>query len=138
MDLKNYKKWLKAIEFKLKNTRATTCSNVAVVLRSVSYILQKVKSTTRWAVKKKSDRSSKARQAVLGWKQKHGIDCVITFVCWFDLLVITSAKRVTIPDVQNVLLSWILDKNELKSAIIHFSKLYRVKEHSCSKSKDIE
>ena len=29
--------------------------------------------------------------------------------------------------VQNVLLSWILDKNELKSTI-HYSKLYRVEE----------
>ena len=35
MDLKNYKKWLKAIESELKNTRATTGSDVAVVLRSV-------------------------------------------------------------------------------------------------------
>ena len=36
-----------------------------------------------------------------------------------------STKRVNIPDVQNVLPSWILDKNELKSTI-HFGKLYRV------------
>ena len=84
MNLKNYKKWLKAIEPELKSIRATTGS-VAVV-RSVLNIPQKVTST-RWASKQKSDRSSKARQAVLGWKQKHGsIDCVITFVCRFDLL----------------------------------------------------
>ena len=76
-------------------------------------------------MKTKSDRGSKARQAVLGWKQKHGsIDYVITFVCRFDLLVIASAKRVNIPDVQNVLLGWIIGKIELKSTI-HFSKLYR-------------
>ena len=35
MDLKNYKKWLKAIESELKSTRATTCSDVAVVLSEV-------------------------------------------------------------------------------------------------------
>ena len=125
MNLKNYKKWLKAIEPELKSTRATTGSVVAVV-RSVLNIPQKVTST-RWAFKEKYDRSSKARQAVLGWKQKHGgsIDCVITsFVCRFDVLVMASAKRVNIPDVQNVLLGWIIGKNELKSTI-HFSKLYR-------------
>ena len=44
----------------------------------------------------------------------------------FDLLI-TSEKRVNIPDVQKVLLSWILQKNELKSTM-HLSKLYdRVK-----------
>ena len=122
MNLKNYKKWLKAIEPELKNTRATTGS-VAVV-RSVLNIPQKVTST-RWAFKEKYDRSSKARQAVVGWKQKHGsIGCVITFVCRFDVLVIASAKRVNIQDIQNVLLGWIIGKNELKSNI-HFSKLYR-------------
>ena len=123
MNLKNYKKRLKAIEPELKRTRATTGSVAGV--RSVLNIPQKVTSTT-WAYKQKSDRSSKARQAVLGWKQKHGgsIDCVITFVCRFDLLVIASTKRVNIPDVQNVLLGWIIGKNELKSTI-HFGKLYR-------------
>ena len=132
MDLKNYRKWLKAIQSELKSTRATTGSDVAVVLKSVLNILQKVTSTTRWAFKEKSDRSSKARQVVLGWRQKRGIDRGIPFVCRLDLLVIASAKRVNIPDVQNVLLSWILDKNEFKSTV-HFSKLYRVKEHSlCS------
>ena len=79
MDLKNYKKWLKAIESELKSTRDTTSSDVAVV-RSVLNIPQKV-TRTRWALKEKSDRSSKARQAVLGWRQKHGIDCGIPFVC---------------------------------------------------------
>ena len=122
MNLKNYKKWLKAIEPELKSTRATTGS-VAVV-RSVLNISQKVTSA-RWAFKEKPDRSSKARQDVLGWKQKHdSIDCVITSVCRFDVLVIAPAKRVNIPDVQNVLLGWIIGKNELKSTI-HFSKLYR-------------
>ena len=121
MNLKNYKKWLKAIEPELKSTRATTGS-VAVV-RSVVNIPQKVTSA-RWAFKEKPDRSSKTRQAVLGWKQKHNsIDCVIKSVYRFDLLVIASAKRVNIPDVQNVLLGWIIGKNELKSTI-HFSKLY--------------
>ena len=124
MNLKTYKKWLKVIEPEPKSTRATTGS--AAVVRSVLNIPQKVTSTRR-AFKEKSDRSSKARQAVLGWKQKHGgsIDCVITsFVCRFDVLVIASAKRVNIiPDVQNVLLGWIIDKNELRSTI-HFSKVY--------------
>ena len=102
MNLKNYKKWLKAIEPELKSTRATTGS-VANVW-SVLNIPQKV-TITRWAFKEKYDRSSKARRAVLGWKQKHDfIDCVITFVCRFDVLAIASAKRVNIPDVQNVLL----------------------------------
>ena len=55
MDLKNFKKWLKAIESELKITRATLCSDVAVVLRSVLNIPQKVTSTTRWAFKEKSD-----------------------------------------------------------------------------------
>ena len=118
------------MESELKSTRATTGSDVAVD-RSVLNIPQKV-TGTRWTFKVKYDHGSKARQAVLGWRQKqHGIDCGITFVCRFDLLVIASAKRVNIPDVQNVLFSWILDKIELKSTIIHFSKLYRVKEHSC-------
>ena len=123
MNLKNYKKWLKAIEPELKSTRATTGS--VAVARSVLNILQKLTSTRRWAFKEKPDRSSKVRQDVLGWKQKHGsINCVITFVCMFDVLVIASAKqRVNIPDVQNVLLGWIIDKNEIES-IIHFSKLY--------------
>ena len=67
MNLKDYKKWLKAIESELKSTRATTGSDVAVVLRSVLNIPQKVTSTiNRWSFKEKSDRSSKARQAVLG------------------------------------------------------------------------
>ena len=88
MNLKNYKKWLNAIEPEPKRTRASP-SNVAVVLRSVLNISQKVTSTTRWAFKvKKYDRSFKARQVVLGWKHKHGsIDCGITFVFRFDLLV---------------------------------------------------
>ncbi|CAM9712348.1 unnamed protein product [Ascophyllum nodosum] len=122
MNLKTYKKWLKVIEPEPKSTRATTGS--AAVVRSVLNIPQKVTSTRR-AFKEKSDRSSKARQAVLEWKQKHGgsIDCVITlFVCRFDVLVIASAKRVNIPDVQNVLLGWIIDKNELRSTI-HLSKI---------------
>ena len=130
MNLTNYKKWLKAIESELKSTRAAIGSDVAVD-RSVLHIPQKVTST-RWAFKEESDRSSKARQAILGWKHKHGSsDCVITFVCRFDLLVIASAKRVNIRDVQKVLLGWIIHKNEMKSTI-HFSELYRVKGHSCS------
>ena len=126
MTLTNYKKWLKTIESELKSTRATTDSDVAVH-RSVLNSPQKVASTRR-AFKVKSDRGSKARQAVLGWRHKqHGIDCGITFVCRFDLLVIASAKRVNIPDVQNVLLVRLInDKNEMKSTV-HFSKLYRVK-----------
>ena len=125
MNLTNYKKWLKAIESELKSTRATTGSDVAVD-RYVLSIPQKVTST-RWVFKEKSGCSSKARYAFLGWKHKHGSnDCVITFVCRFDLLVIASAMRVTIRDVQNILLGWIIHKNEMKSTI-HFSKLYRVR-----------
>ena len=106
--------WLNAIESAPKNTRVTN-SDVAVVLRSVLIIPQKVTSTTRWAFKIKSDHNFKARQVVLGCRQKHRIDCGTTlFVCRFGLLVIASAKRVDIPDVQNVLLSWFFDKNELK------------------------
>ena len=121
MNLTNYKKWLKAIESELKSTIAPTDSDVAVD-RSVLNISQNVTNTTRLAFKENSDRSSKARRAVLGWRQtQHGIDCGITFVCRFDfLLVIAFAKKVNIPDVQNVLLlSWILGRNELKSTI-HF------------------
>ena len=59
-------RWLKAIESELKNTRATTSSDVAVVLRYVLNVPRKVTSTTRLAFKEKSDRSSKARQGVLG------------------------------------------------------------------------
>ena len=130
MKLTNYKKWLKTIESELKSTRAATGSDVAVD-RSVLNIPQNVTST-RWVFKEKYDRSSKARQAILGWKHKHDSnDYVITFVCRFDLLVIASAMRVNIRDVQNVLLGWIIDKNKMKSTI-HFSKLYRVKAHSCS------
>ena len=112
MKLKNYKKWLEAIESELKSTRATTGS-VAAVVRCVLNIPQKVAST-RWALKEKYDRGSNARQAPLGWRQKqHGIDCGITlFVCRFDFLVIASAKRVNIPDVQNVLFVRLtIDKN---------------------------
>ena len=81
MDLKNYKKLSKAIESELKSTRATTGSVVAV--RSVLNISQKV-TGTRWALKEKSDCGFKARQDVLGWRQKHGVDCGIKFVCRFD------------------------------------------------------
>ena len=53
INLKNYKKWLKAIESEPKRTRTATGSDVAVVvLRSVLNILQKVTST-RWAFKVK-------------------------------------------------------------------------------------
>ena len=87
MNLKNYKKWLNAIEPEPKKTRASP-NDVEVVLRSVLNISQKVTSTTRWAFKVKSYRSFKARQVVLGWKQKHGsFDRGITFVHRFDLLV---------------------------------------------------
>ena len=102
MNLKSYKKWLNATESELKSTRATgSRSDVAGVLRSVLNIPQKVTST-KWAFKVKNYGSSKARQVVLEWRRKHGIDCTIAFVCRFDLLVIASAKRVNIPDVQNV------------------------------------
>ena len=127
MNLKNYKKWLKAIEPELKSTRATTGS-VAVV-RSVLNIPQKITST-RWAFKEKYDRSSKARQAVLGWKQKHGgsIDCVVTlFVCRFDVLVIASAKRVNVPDdVQNDLLGWITPMAKMNLNQLYTSVNYTV------------
>ena len=96
MNLKNYKKWLNAIESELKNTRASF-SDVAVVLKSILNIPQKATST-RWAFKIKFDHSSKARQAVLGWRQKYGIDCTL-FICEFVLLVIASAKRVNISHV---------------------------------------
>ena len=128
---KNYKEWLNAIDFELKDARAIN-KDVAVVLRCVLNIPQKVRSTTRWAFKVKPGCNFKARQVVLGWKQKHRVDCETTlFVSRFDLPVIASAKRVNISDVQAVLLSWYLDKNELKSTI-DFSTLYRVKELSCS------
>ena len=120
MNLKSYTRWLNAIESKLKSTRAIN-SDVAVILRSVLNIPQNVLST-RWAFKVKSDHSSKARQVVLGCRQEYGVDYGITIVCRFYLLVIVSAKRVNIPDIQNVLLSWFLGKNELKSTL-HFSKL---------------
>ena len=96
---------VECIESELKNTRATG-SDIAVVLRSVLNILQKVPSTARWAFTVKSDRSFKARQFVLGWKQKHCIAYGITFFYRFYLLVIASAKKANIPDVQTVLLSW--------------------------------
>ena len=134
MNLKNYKKWLNAIESEPKSTRAIG-SDVAVGLRSVLNIAKKV-TGTRWAFKVKSDRRFKARQVVLGWRPKHCIDCGITCVCRFNLLVTASAKRVNIPDVQFVLLSWFLDKNKLKPNI-HLSKMYRAKECLCSESKDI-
>ena len=131
MDLKNDKKWLNAIDSELKSTRAIgTSSDIAGVPSCILNNPQNATST-RWAFKVKSYGSSKERQAVLEWRRKHGIDCAITFVCRFDLLVIASAKRLNVLDVQNVLFSWFLDKSELKLAI-HFSKLYRVKEHSCS------
>ena len=78
MNLTNYKKWLKAIESELKSTRAAIGSDVAID-RSVLNIPQKVTST-RLVFKEKSDRSSKAREAILGWKHKHGSnDCVTMF-----------------------------------------------------------
>ena len=94
------------------NQKATG-SDVVVVVRSVLNIAKKFTST-RWAFKVKSDRHFEARQIVLGWRQKHRIDCGITFVCRFDLLVIASAKKVNVTDVQTVLLSWFPDKKELK------------------------
>ena len=85
MNLTNYKKWLKAIESELKSTRAAIGSDVAID-RSVLNIPQKVTST-RLVFKEKSDRSSKAREAILGWKHKHGSnDCVTTFNSMFARL----------------------------------------------------
>ena len=125
INLKNYKKMVESNRVWSKKHKSFTGSDVAGFLRSVLNIPQNVTST-RWAFKVKPDRSSKARQAVLGWRQKYSNDCGIIFACRFDSLVIASTKRANIPDVQNILLSWILDKNELKSTT-HFSKLYRVK-----------
>ena len=113
----------------LKHKSTTISIAVAVVLRSVMNIAKNVTST-RSSFEVKPDRRFETRQVVLGWR-KHRNECGNTFVCRFDLLVIASAKRVNIPDVQTVMLYWFLDKNELKFAI-HFSKLYRVKEYSCS------
>ena len=70
-----------------------------------------------------------ARLVALGWMG--GIDCGITVVYRFDLLVIVATKRVNISDVQTVLLSLFLDENELKSTI-DFSEMYRERELSCS------
>ena len=57
VNLKNYKKLLNVIESELKSTRASP-SDVEVVLRSVFNIPKKATST-RWAFKVKSYRSSK-------------------------------------------------------------------------------
>ena len=94
-NLKNYKKWLNATKSEPKRTRA---SDVAVALTPVFNIAKKVTST-RWAFKIKADRRLRARQTVLGWSQKHHIDCGTMFVCRFDLVVIAYAKRASIPDV---------------------------------------
>ena len=112
--------------------KSTRASDVAVALTPVPGVeyCKKITSTRR-ALKIKPDRRFEARQVVLGRRQKHHIGCGTTSVCRFDLLVIASAKKINIPDVQTVVLIWFLDKNELKTTI-HFSKLYRVKEHSCS------
>ena len=100
INLKNYKKWLNAIESEPKSTRSR---NVAVALSPTLDIAKKVTST-RWAFKVKPDRSLKTRQVVHGWRQKHRIDHGTTFICRFNLLVIASAKTVNIPDVQTILL----------------------------------
>ena len=75
MNLTNYEKWLNAIESQLKSTRATG-SDVAVVLRTLLNIPQTVTSITRWAFKVKSDRSSKARQAVLIVESRLSVDLI--------------------------------------------------------------
>ena len=76
-NLRNYKKWLNATESELKSTRASF-SDAGVVLTPVLNVGKKI-TTTRWTFKVKYDRSFKARQVVLGWRQNHGIDCGITF-----------------------------------------------------------
>ena len=94
MNLKNYTEWLNAIESEPK-TRKAINSGVAVVLRYVLNIPQKVTSTTRSAFKVKSDRSFKARQIVFGWRPKRRIGCGTTlFVCRFNLLAIASVCKV--------------------------------------------
>ena len=117
--LKNYKEWLNSIKSELKNTRF---NDGAVVLTIVLNIAVKI-TTTRWGFTMKSDRRFKARHIVFGCRYNQYIDCGITLVSRFGLLVIASAKRFNIPDVQTVLLSWFLDKNELNQ--IYFSKLYQ-------------
>ena len=53
MNSKNYKKWLKAIESEVKNTRATTSGRDVAVVGSVLNIPQKGTST-RWAFEGKT------------------------------------------------------------------------------------
>ena len=102
IDLENYKEWLNSIKSGPKSTRASG-SDVAVVRKPVLDIAKKVTST-RWAFKVKSERSFKARQTVLGWRQKNHIDCgTALFVYRLGLPIIASAKRAIVPDVQNVL-----------------------------------
>ena len=82
-NLKNYTEWLNTIESEVKSTRAIK-SGAAVFLSSVLNIPQKVTSTTRRAFQVKSDGISfKARQVVLGWRQKHRIDCSTTLFFQF-------------------------------------------------------
>ena len=83
MNLENYKEWLNATESEPKSTISTGSDVAVVLLRSVLNIAKKVTST-RWAFKVKSDRRFEARQVVLGWRQKHRIDCGTTFVCRFE------------------------------------------------------
>ena len=97
MNLENYKEWLNATESEPKSTRSTG-SDVADVRRSLLNIAKKVTST-RWAFKVKYDGRFKARQVVLGWRQKLCIDCGTTCVCIFYSLAIASTKRANIPDV---------------------------------------
>ena len=94
MNLRNYTEWLNAIESKLKSTRPINIDDVAVVVRFVLLIPEKVTSTIRQASKVKSDRSFRARHIVLGRRQKHRIDCgTALFVSRFDLLVIASVCK---------------------------------------------
>ena len=114
MDLKYSKEWLNAMKLELESIKV----NEVAVPTPLSNVPRHTKVIgTKWFFRVKPDGRFKARLVALGWRQRHGIDCGITFVCRFDLLVVASLKRVNISDVQNVMLSWILDKNELNSTI---------------------
>ena len=96
-------------------------SNEVAVLTSISDVPRNKRVLgTNWVSRVNADGRLKSRIVVLGWRQRHGIDCGHTFapVCRFYnqrlLLAIAAAEdwRVISIDVQTAFLNGVFDKDD--------------------------
>ena len=125
--------WLNTMKLEIESIKG----DEVAVLTSLSNVRRNTKViSTKWGFRVKPDERFKARLVALEWRHNHVFYCGTTFVSSLDLLVFTSAKS-QYSSFSIVLPSWFIDKNKLKSTI-DLSRLYRVKEYSCSSSKSIK